>query len=125
MNEDFQPFIFSKSLADKLSARFAFHSRHLFLFNVGNFAKIKSCRTRKSSLSNAMIHEPIVGSSSGFHRLTNHDTQILARDYCHVDKTKNRSFGAISLNFVAVREFITDCCICINCRVHLSLTVII
>ena len=130
-----------------------------------------------------MINEPIVGSSSGFHRLTNHDTRIIARDYCRVDRTKNRSFGAISLNFVAVlacvagvvlwvfewrsrerngrgkklrnlwlrrsfswlrhlhihrattkppatqaiavREFITDYCTCINCRVYLFITVII
>ena len=71
VNEDFPPFIFSKTLADKLSTWFAFHSRHLFLFNIGNFAKIRLCWTRKShrkSLlwSNAMIHEPIVGRSSGF-----------------------------------------------------------
>ena len=70
MNEDFPPFIFSKTLADKLSTWLVFHSCHLFLFNIRHFTKIRSCIKRNSRFetawSNAMIHEPIVGSSSGF-----------------------------------------------------------
>ena len=71
VNENFSLFIFLKTLADKLSTWFLFHSCHLFLFNVRHFTKIRSCRKRNrrfetALIENAMIHEPIVGSSSGF-----------------------------------------------------------
>ena len=53
-----------------------------------------------------------------FHHLTNHDTRIRTRDYCHVNTIKNgcSSFGAVGLNFVAVREFITKAFL--NCSVY-------